>query len=200
MSSVEKEGASKLQQWQTRKLLQLQEQYDECLKDIGLGHLQAEQENEELEDIEMQRQLNRKVAKERGEKANHVLQYEKNRKSSEQAVPKQRKVISRDVENTRAKQVANIRKSPKKKAKKAEISESSEDENDVTINISGSDSEIPVLLNISSFSDSSSAQLPRKQPSKSAKPSGNRQRTASISSPTSLGEITDDITTKGLLN
>lgn len=39
---MEQKGAENLQKWQARKLLDLHSQYQECLKDIGLGHKEAE--------------------------------------------------------------------------------------------------------------------------------------------------------------
>lgn len=42
LSSVEQKGADNLQKWQARKLLDLHNQYQDCLKDIGLAHREAE--------------------------------------------------------------------------------------------------------------------------------------------------------------
>lgn len=118
LSDFEKREEEKLKQWQNRKLLELQQQYRESLKNIGLGHAQAViEDTQESAAAERREQLKEK-AKERGEKARQKVQSEKNKESLKKAIPVQQKKLTRDVEDARSSMVAKTKKSPSKKRKK----------------------------------------------------------------------------------
>lgn len=147
LSAIEKEGEEKLKEWQARKLLELQNQYQECLKDIGLGHKQAELMESEEKDEADRRKTQDAAAKDRGRKAAQELQIERNEKNMKVATSTQRKKITRDVENTRSMMVSQLNKksSPFKKnmKKKKKVSAninisnvvSQSEESDVEVNI-----------------------------------------------------------------
>lgn len=61
LSSIDQKGAENLQKWQARKLLDLHNQYQECLKGIGLGHKDAQVVNHEENNIESQVEKNEVV-------------------------------------------------------------------------------------------------------------------------------------------
>lgn len=162
IANIEKEGASKLKEWQNRKLLQLQNQYEECLKDIGLGHSLATVEEVDEDEAALNSKFNRQIAKERGQKAAAILQIEKNDKNIKKAIPQQQKKIAREIENTRSAMVTNVRKS-KKKSKRRKMNKT-DDMVNITIDTSASDAEVPAL-NLSSEMDDSDEDERNKSPS-----------------------------------
>lgn len=62
----EQESEKKLKEWQARKLLELHNQYQQSLKDIGLGHKEAEVYDVIEEDLKTKRNYQARVAAERG--------------------------------------------------------------------------------------------------------------------------------------
>lgn len=166
LSDVEKQGENELKKWQARKLLHLQQQYRECLKDIGLGHSEAAVEEESDCALETRKESYDKIAKERGQRAVEKLQREKSQELDNKSAGFHKRRYNQLVEGTRAKMVADLNKTKKSKRnpfkkKKKKVS--------TDINISSrlssdseSESEVPELLNLSSSSSSSSG-IPRKR-------------------------------------
>ncbi|KAF2881366.1 hypothetical protein ILUMI_24809 [Ignelater luminosus] len=166
LSDVEKRGEKELKKWQARKLLHLQQQYRECLKDIGLGHSEAAVEEESDYALESRKESYNKIAKERGQHAIDKLQREKSQELDNKATGFQKRRYNQLVEGARAKMVADLNKTKKSKKnpfkkKKKKVS--------TDINISSrlssdseSESEVPELLNLSSSSSNSSG-IPRKR-------------------------------------
>ncbi|XP_017782873.1 PREDICTED: uncharacterized protein LOC108567111 [Nicrophorus vespilloides] len=108
---LEEESATRLKEWQNRKLLDLQGQYRESLKDIGLGHTQALiEENEEIEYIEKRDKHYKDQANSRGTMAKEKQQIEKNEESLRAAIPKQIKKMVRDSEDARAAMVCKTKR------------------------------------------------------------------------------------------
>lgn len=102
LSELEKQGEVKLKTWQAHKLLDLQNQYQEALSEIGLGHKQAEQKQKDDEVYFENLDHGDSVAKERGKIAAERLQIKKNKVNLKKAAPLQRKNMSKDVENERS--------------------------------------------------------------------------------------------------
>lgn len=120
VKKIEEEGQEKLKNWKNRKLLELQSQYMEALKDFGSGHKEAKKVESELENFEKAKLHNKKMSLERAKEAAQNLQIEKNQENLKKSTPLQYKKLSRDIENTRANLVSNMRKikSVHKKKKK----------------------------------------------------------------------------------
>lgn len=102
LGAIEREGEEQLKNWQNRKLLELQNQYEEALSEFGSGHKSAEKLADESEIIDHNKKANAYKAKIRGEEAAARLQIDKNTIHYEKAKPIQQKKLARDVENTRA--------------------------------------------------------------------------------------------------
>ncbi|KAJ8965182.1 hypothetical protein NQ314_004325 [Rhamnusium bicolor] len=139
-NEIEEEGKQKLRNWQNRKLLELQTQYKEALRELGAGHKEAEELEDENEVLAEQKEQNEELANHRGRVAATKLQIEKNKANFKKSIPMQQKKLVRDIENTRAALVSNIKKkkidvgeSNKKKRKKASA--------DINITIPESDSD-----------------------------------------------------------
>lgn len=152
LSSVEQKGADNLQKWQARKLLDLHDQYQECLKDIGLGHREAElianQENNSGSYVVPQA----RIAKDKMQKTTKKSDLKKNEVISKRPSVIQGKTV-KVTENVRSGMVSQIyrkksspfkRKKIKKKVTPVKpngkiLSESDDSENDaarITVNIS----------------------------------------------------------------
>lgn len=110
MHQIEEEGKQKLKNWQNRKLLEIQTQYEEALKELGTGHKEATGFIDENEVLAEQKKRNDKIAAHRGQVAATELQIEKNKDNLKKAIPIQKKKLVRDIENTRASMVSNIKK------------------------------------------------------------------------------------------
>lgn len=140
--------------------MQLQDQYNHCLKEIGLAHASAAAE--ELEETSKQENLrhSREVAKERGIHASQKVQAERNEANLTKSLPNHRKTLVRDVENTRASMVAKIPKNRTPiKSFKQKV-----DNKDSPREICDSDSELLVCLDLDSsedYEDSSPAKCPQ---------------------------------------
>lgn len=130
-----------MKEWQNKKLLQLQNQYEECLKNIGLGHTLATVEEDEEEKATVTSKINEQIAKERGQKAAALLQIDKNDKNMKEAIPQQRKKIAKEIEKTRSAMVTKLHKDKSKKRKTKNTSDSV----NVSIESSSSDSDVPML-------------------------------------------------------
>lgn len=139
-----------MKEWQNRKLLQLQNQYEESLKDIGLGHLQALAEEDEEQEAAVNDKINRQLAVERGKKAAAAMQVEKNDKSRQSAIPHQQKKIAREIEKTRAAMVARMqnghaKQQSKKRKKRSRHKQRADDTVNVTVESLTSESDVPEL-------------------------------------------------------
>ncbi|XP_065164924.1 LOW QUALITY PROTEIN: uncharacterized protein [Atheta coriaria] len=117
-TNFEKQNNAKLKEWQNKKLLQLQNVYEDNVKDIGIGHAGAQiSEIEEIQQIERQKIINEEMASRRGRSAQEMLQVKKNEQSLQKAIPRQAKQFAREVENARAAMIVSqsAHKTPKKK-------------------------------------------------------------------------------------
>lgn len=155
ISQIEKDGAAKLKQWQNKKLMQLQNQYRDCLDIIGVGHSQAEVEKQAEQEYLANQSLNKDIAEERGLKAAQKLNIEREERNQKDDVAKQRKLYSRDVENARSAMVTKLNKKKKSPFKKKKIKKKSIDI-DVDHSDSDLDSDLPIFLDLSSRSSASS--------------------------------------------
>ncbi|KAK4880312.1 hypothetical protein RN001_008458 [Aquatica leii] len=118
LSDIEKLGAKELQKWQAHRLLDLQQQYRDCLKDIGLGHAQAVIEEETEEALAQQQDTYEQVRQERGKEALQRVKKDLNKVEEERIDSNERRRYNRAVENARSSLVTNIAKSPFKVKKK----------------------------------------------------------------------------------
>lgn len=170
LTNVEKEGAARLKEWQNQKLLQLQNQYEESLKDIGLGHSLATVAEDAEEEAIINSKINKQIAKERGQRAAALLQIEKNGNSMKRAIPQQQKKIAREIEKTRSAMVTSVHKNKRKSRKK---NKKVNDSLNITIETSPSDTEVPAL-NLSSeiedFDENEQNGSPLKVSNKSSSP------------------------------
>lgn len=96
--SFERENEKKLKDWQARKLLELHNQYQESLKNIGLGHKEAEIIDIIEEDIVTQKKCCERIAAERGSMARQRLEQQNLKCSS---APIQQKKHGRDIGKVR---------------------------------------------------------------------------------------------------
>lgn len=120
MHKIEKEGKEKLKEWKNMKLLELQSQYKEALDELGTGHKEAKNVNEELSDFEKEQLEKRMLSLERGRVAITKLRNEKKQENLKKSVPLKKKKEVRDMENIRAHAVSNI-KSIKEKHEKGNV-------------------------------------------------------------------------------
>ncbi|KAF5277741.1 hypothetical protein FQR65_LT03721 [Abscondita terminalis] len=122
LSEIEKLGERELKKWQARKLVELQQQYRDCLKDIGLGHAQAILEEESDDALIEQQESYDQIRKERGKEAIEKVREDLHKRIEEKNDRCEKKKYNRAVENARSRFVSNLSKSPIKKKKKKKIS------------------------------------------------------------------------------
>ncbi|CAH1175808.1 unnamed protein product [Phaedon cochleariae] len=110
MKQIEKEGEAKLKNWQNRKLLELQTQYEEALNEFGLAHHQADVIRNESELIAQHREANETISQERGKVAMTKAQQRKNEEKLKKNTTVDRKKIIRNLEDTRSAMVSKMSK------------------------------------------------------------------------------------------
>ncbi|KAL3281908.1 hypothetical protein HHI36_005113 [Cryptolaemus montrouzieri] len=118
VEEIQKEGQRKLKQWQARKLLELQNQYHEALKDIGAGHKEAGLLEGEIDTKSEKKENDDKIAMQRASVANKKLQEEKEKLKQRLSVPIQKKKLVRKIEDKRAHIVTELRRSTESFKKK----------------------------------------------------------------------------------
>ncbi|CAG9862874.1 unnamed protein product [Phyllotreta striolata] len=127
---IEEEGKQKLKNWQTRKLLELQNQYQDALKELGVGHKAAQTIGDETQFLAEQEQINQKTAAKRNKVASGKLCEDKVREEVEKARLIERKKLAREMESAQARLI----QSPKpKRPRVKEKSHKSEDNINVTL-------------------------------------------------------------------
>ncbi|CAG9769077.1 unnamed protein product [Ceutorhynchus assimilis] len=160
LGEMEKEGKEKLKSWQNQKLLELQNQYLNSLKEMGLGHKVAEKYADESAILEVRQQENKEVARNRGKLAEAKQQVQKNEEKFKKVLPIQHKKIVRDIENTRAALVSTLGKCynnkqlKTKKPTKANINISIPNDSDFSEASSSSESSKPHDIQQESNNDS----------------------------------------------
>ncbi|XP_057663043.1 uncharacterized protein LOC130898026 [Diorhabda carinulata] len=102
MKQIEEEGKQKLKNWQNRKLLELQTQYKQALKELGTGHKEAKISEDEETLRQEQMILNQELSAKRGHKAACKLHSQMKKTESDKNAIKDRKKIVREIEDTRA--------------------------------------------------------------------------------------------------
>lgn len=110
MKQIEEEGKVKLKEWKNKKLLELQSQYKEALDELGTGHKEAQNVNEEFDDFEKEQLQKRMLSLQRGKDAMTKLHTEQKQETLKKSFPLQKKKDVRDIENTRAHIVSNMKK------------------------------------------------------------------------------------------
>ena len=137
LSDIEKESEDKLLEQKNRKLLELQNQYCECLKDMGMGHTQAALEETHEGIIQAYKEALAEKCRERGRAAIQKERTEKTEKNAEKAIPTRRKKLVRDVEDTRAGLVSKLKKqgSEKGHSRKNNVSVEIDYGSDVDMNL-----------------------------------------------------------------
>nr|CAI5824972.1 unnamed protein product [Callosobruchus analis] len=108
MKQIEEEGKQKLKNWQNRKLLELQTQFQEALKELGSGYKEGEVQDEIEEQIEQQ-EKNKRNAEARAEAAFTKMQNEKVEDAKKKAASIERKKITREIENARSALVTGLK-------------------------------------------------------------------------------------------
>lgn len=146
LSEVERQGENERKKWQARKLLALQEQYNECLKDIGLGHAQATLEDESEDRLWMERESSDKLMKERGAEAMQKLKEKIQNQKKDRLEGFERRKYNKAVENARSAMIVSLQKSQSPFKKKKNIL------TDIDIVVSDTESEPEVPVNTRRFS------------------------------------------------
>lgn len=121
LSDIEKESEDKLLEQKNRKLLELQNQYCECLKDMGVGHTQAALEETHEGIIQAFKEALANKCKEHGQVAIQKEQAEKSEENAKKIIPVQRKKLVRDVEDTRAALVSKLKNQQQKKERSQKV-------------------------------------------------------------------------------
>ncbi|XP_028137289.1 uncharacterized protein LOC114331818 [Diabrotica virgifera virgifera] len=132
MKQIEEDGKQKLKNSQNRKLLELQTQYKKALKEIGLGHKEAQDIGDKEDLLEEQKFIEQELASKRGHKATCKLQSQKHEADYKKTAITDRKKLVREIENTRAAMLTNYatqKPSRKIRSNKNEDDETSEDLN-----------------------------------------------------------------------
>lgn len=96
--------------WKNRKLLELQTQYKEAIKDLGIGHKEAHIVEDEHEHYKQEKLQNQQISLQKGKEAAQKLCDERNKDYLKKNLPLQYKINARKIENTRANIVSNIKK------------------------------------------------------------------------------------------
>lgn len=110
ISEFEKKSEHKLKEWQARKLLELHNQYQENLRDIGLGHRQADEIRSAEEQMEIRKTNEAEIARARGRKAVEKQKADDKENQKKRSLQKQRRQTTRDVENVRSAMVSCFEK------------------------------------------------------------------------------------------
>ncbi|XP_012274667.1 uncharacterized protein LOC105696631 isoform X2 [Orussus abietinus] len=109
LSRLEKDGKSELKKMHDRKIMDIQQKYQEELEDIGQAHISATLQPDAETLIEAKNRKNRVSAIERGKEAGQRLK-ETSQKENPQATHQKRLQQVREVENVRSSLVANLSK------------------------------------------------------------------------------------------
>ncbi|CAH1999247.1 unnamed protein product [Acanthoscelides obtectus] len=141
MKQIEEEGKHKLKNWQNRKLLELQTQFQEALKELGTGFKEAEKEQEEAEVRIEQDERNKKVSKARAEVAATKLQIEKDEESRMKTAHIERKKITREIENARSALVTSLKNNKSRLGEPSAKKKKHKSSADISITIPDSTSE-----------------------------------------------------------
>ncbi|CAH2002899.1 unnamed protein product [Acanthoscelides obtectus] len=141
MRQIEEEGKHKLKNWQNRKLLELQTQFQEALKELGTGFKEAEKEQEEAEVRIEQDERNKKVYKARAEVAATKLQCEKDEESRMKTAHIERKKITREIENARSALVTSLKNNKSRLGEPSAKKKKHKSSADISITIPDSTSE-----------------------------------------------------------
>lgn len=131
---MEKDGRSEFEQMQDRKIMDLQQKYEEDLEDIGQAHALAALQPDVNIIIEEEERKDRAMALKRGKDAVERMK-EAKQKDSAEAAHQERLHKVREVENARAAMVAKLPKSKpvspeKHKRMETETNSSQEDTNE----------------------------------------------------------------------
>ncbi|XP_044731356.1 uncharacterized protein LOC123294290 [Chrysoperla carnea] len=120
LSNLEKQQAQTIQKLTAKKLLNLHQQYDECLGNIGEAHRLAAEEGSPSRYLDKKRKQNFKKCNERGKKALKKLHEDIQSNEELTQKSKNRKLLNRNIENVRSGMITQLNKSktPGKKAKK----------------------------------------------------------------------------------
>lgn len=124
LSKVEKEGEEQLKRWKSRKLLALQQQYRDCLEEIGSAHTRAALERDPHEILNELEEKNQKEAEIRGKLASEKQKDEEVQQKLLLAQPLQRKKQVRNIENARSVMVSKlgrVKTTPIKKKKRKKL-------------------------------------------------------------------------------
>ncbi|XP_014616747.1 PREDICTED: uncharacterized protein LOC106793955 isoform X1 [Polistes canadensis] len=108
LGKLEKDDKSELKRLHERKIMEIQEKYQEDMENIGQAHLAAVLESEALADIEDETDRNRETALKRGKEALELLK--RVAKDDRHAMHRQRLQQVRELENKRSSLVAELSK------------------------------------------------------------------------------------------
>ncbi|XP_072744351.1 uncharacterized protein [Anoplolepis gracilipes] len=127
---LEKDGRSELEQMHERKIMELQQKYEEDLEDIGQAHAFAALQPDVNIIIEEEERKDRAMALKRGKDAMERMKETKQKDSAEAAHQERLRKV-REVENTRAAMIAKLpRSTSPEEHKRTQINSSQEDTNE----------------------------------------------------------------------
>ncbi|XP_072388814.1 uncharacterized protein ana1 [Diabrotica undecimpunctata] len=151
MKQIEEDGKQKLKNSQNRKLLELQTQYKKALKEIGLGHKEAQDIDDKEDLLEEQKFIDQELAAKRGHKATCKLQSQKHEAAYKKNSITDRKKLVREIENTRAAMLTNF--ATRKPSHKTISNKNKDDETSEDLNIVIPDSSLDSQGSHNSLSD-----------------------------------------------
>ncbi|XP_046813266.1 uncharacterized protein LOC124421747 isoform X1 [Vespa crabro] len=106
LDKLEKDEKSELKRLHERKIMEIQQRYQEDMENIGQAHLNAILESEAIADIEDETERNREIALKRGKEA--LEQLKKVEKDDQHTMHRQRLQQIRELENKRSSLVAEL--------------------------------------------------------------------------------------------
>lgn len=129
LSKLEKDGRSELKQMHDRKIMDIQQKYQEDLEDIGQAHTLAALQPDVNIIIEKEERKDRAMALKRGKDAIEHMKEAKQKDSAETAHQERLRKV-REIENTRAAMISKLSKSMSpEEHKRIETNSSEEDTN-----------------------------------------------------------------------
>ncbi|GLV41425.1 hypothetical protein CBL_06655 [Carabus blaptoides fortunei] len=124
LSKVEKEGEEQLKRWKSRKLLALQQQYRDCMEEIGSAHTRAALQRDPHEILNELEEKNQKEAEARGKLASDKQKNEEIQQKLLLSEPLERRKGVRKMENARSVMVSKlgrVKTTPIKKKKRKKV-------------------------------------------------------------------------------
>ncbi|PSN48131.1 hypothetical protein C0J52_05794 [Blattella germanica] len=145
-NGFEKKQKTEQDKQRAQKIHDLQQQYQDCLEEIGMGHLQAALEPNPEAILEAEREWNRALAEERGKEAAAKLRQDLADAEERKSAARNQQKFARTVEDLRSAVIVSLtKKSPKRTPKKKKIKKR-KPLSELSDNVPPTDESVPLVV------------------------------------------------------